>query len=231
MLAEAERAVPDAERTLDRLLASVEARGREIETRAAELATRAAQLDQERQNLQNLQDLENELHLREKALDKDARDRARAYLLEARKTVEAALGQARAAVTEATAKEARRIVEEAIEKTDHVEDKKTGWVNLEELRRRKNVPSVTTSGRTTTTAQSEVSLRGLTIEEAEPLLLRAIDDAILADLPYLRVIHGKGTGALRDFVQQALKRDPRIKRYVFAPSNQGGQGVTVVEFA
>ena len=117
VLAEAERGVPEAERTLDRLLASVEARGRDVEARAAELETRAAQLDQERQNLQNLQDLENELHLREKALDKDARERARAYLLEARKTVEAALGQARAAVNEATAKEARRMVEEAIEKT------------------------------------------------------------------------------------------------------------------
>jgi DNA mismatch repair protein MutS2 len=117
VLAEAERGVPDAERTLDRLLASVEERGRELEARSAELETRAAQLDLERQNLQNLQDLENELHLREKALDKDARDRARAYLLEARKTVEAALAQARAAVTEATAKEARRIVEDAIEKT------------------------------------------------------------------------------------------------------------------
>jgi DNA mismatch repair protein MutS2 len=117
VLAEAERGVPDAERTLDRLLASVEARGREIEVRAAGLEAREAQLALERQNLQNLQDLENELQLREKALDKDARDRARAYLLEARKTVEAALGQARAAVNEATAKEARRMVEEAIEKT------------------------------------------------------------------------------------------------------------------
>ena len=117
VLAEAERGVPDAERTLDRLLASVEARGREIEARAAELETRSAQLDLERQNLANLQALENELHLREKALDKDAREKARAYLLEARKTVETALAQARAAVTEATAKEARRMVEEAIEKT------------------------------------------------------------------------------------------------------------------
>ncbi|PYP54697.1 MAG: endonuclease MutS2, partial [Gemmatimonadetes bacterium] len=70
VLAEAERGVPDAERTLDRLLASVEARGREIEARAAELETRSAQLDLERQNLANLQALENELHLREKALDK-----------------------------------------------------------------------------------------------------------------------------------------------------------------
>src|SRR2546427_4039349 len=117
VLAEAERAVPDAERTLDRLLASVEARGRDIEARTAALDTRAAQLELERQNLADLENLERELHAREKALDKDARDRARAYLLEARKTVEAALAQARAAVTEATAKEARRMVEEAIEKT------------------------------------------------------------------------------------------------------------------
>ena len=117
VLAEAERGVPDAERTLDRLLASVESRGRDIDARAAGLEAREAQLALERQNLQNLQDLENQLHLRERALDKDARERARTYLLEARKTVEAALGQARAAVTEATAKEARRMVEEAIEKT------------------------------------------------------------------------------------------------------------------
>jgi DNA mismatch repair protein MutS2 len=117
VLAEAERGVPEAERTLDRLLASVEARGRDIEARAAVLETRAAQLDLERQNLTELQNLETELRAREKAMDKDARERARAYLLEARKTVEAALAQARAAVTEATAKEARRIVEEAIEKT------------------------------------------------------------------------------------------------------------------
>ncbi len=126
VLAEAERGVPDAERTLDRLLASVEARGRDIDARAAGLEAREAQLALERQNLQNLQDLENQLHLREKALDKDARDKARAYLLEARKTVEAALGQARAAVTEATAKEARRMVEEAIEKTGGSADRRMG---------------------------------------------------------------------------------------------------------
>ncbi len=117
VLAEAERAVPDAERTLDRLLASVEARGRDIDARAAELETQAAQLEVERRNLAALEELEAQLRAREKALDKDARERARAYLLEARKTVETALAQARAAVTEATAREARRIVEEAIERT------------------------------------------------------------------------------------------------------------------
>ena len=117
VLAEAERAVPDAERTLDRLLAAVEARGRELDARAAELETGAAQLEVERQNLADLEKLENDVRAREKALDKDAREKARAYLLEARKTVEAALAQARAAVTEATAREARKMVEEAIEKT------------------------------------------------------------------------------------------------------------------
>jgi len=235
VLAEAERAVPDAERTLDRLLASVEARGREMDARAAELDTRAAQLELERQNLADLENLENEVRAREKALDKDAREKARAYLLEARKTVEAALGQARAAVTEATAKEARRIVEEALDKTEPGEEKKSGWVNLEELRRRKNPVSSHSperrGGQGVTDVASEVSLRGLTVEEAEPLLHRALDDAVLADLPYLRIIHGKGTGVLRDFVQATLKRDPRIKRFGLAPPNQGGHGVTVAEFA
>ncbi len=237
VLAEAERAVPDAERTLDRLLAAVEARGREVDARAAELETRAAQLDLERQNLQDLQNIEHELRAREKSLDRNAREQARAYLLEARKTVEAALAQARAAVTEATAKEARRIVEEAIEKTDEtVDERKSGWVNLEELRRRKGgagarspSPEVR-GGQGVRTAESEVSLRGLTVEEAEPLLARAIDDAVLADVPYLRVIHGKGTGVLREFVQGVVTRDTRVKSFAFAPANQGGNGVTVVEF-
>jgi len=131
VLAEAERAVPDAERTLDRLLAAVEGRSRELEARSAELDARGAQLDQNLHNLQNLEDLARELAAREKALDADARVRARAYLLEARKTVEAALAQARAAVDEATAKEARRMVEEAIEKTGgRAEGRKGGQTTL-----------------------------------------------------------------------------------------------------
>ena len=237
VLAEAERAVPDAERTLDRLLAAVEERGRAIDARGAELENRAAQLELQRQNLADLEAMETELRNREKALDKDARERARAYLLEARKTVEAALAQARATMSEATAKEARRMVEEAIEKTgDEGRGKREGWVNLEELRRRKNIPSASKSpdrsvARSDTAVESEISIRGLTIEEAEPLLQRALDDAVLGDLPYLRIIHGKGTGVLRDFVNGVLSRDKRVKRFQLAPANQGGHGVTIAEFA
>ncbi|HEX9837394.1 MAG TPA: hypothetical protein VGB90_11100 [Alphaproteobacteria bacterium] len=126
VLAEAERAIPDAERTLDRLLAEVEARSRELDTRGEALARRAAELDAIEQNLRQVQELADRVTAREKALDASARQRARAYLLEARKTVEAALAQARAAVDEATAKEARRIVEDAIEKTGGQADGRTG---------------------------------------------------------------------------------------------------------
>jgi len=131
VLAEAERAVPDAERTLDRLLAAVEARARELEARAQQLDARAAELELARQAVADLELRAAELLAREKRLDADARDRARAYLLDARKTVESALAQARAAVDEATAKEARRMVEEAIEKTGgRLEGGKVGMTNL-----------------------------------------------------------------------------------------------------
>jgi len=126
VLAEAERAVPDAERTLDRLLAAVEARARDLETRANLLDARAAELDLARLAVADLELRAADLVAREKRLDADARERARSYLLEARKTVETALAQARAAVDEATAKEARRLVEEAIEKTGGRTDGRTG---------------------------------------------------------------------------------------------------------
>ena len=79
-------------------------------------------------------------------------------------------------------------------------------------------------------AASEVSLRGLRIDEAEAKLIKALDDAVLGDLPSLRVIHGKGTGAVRQLVHEVLTHDTRVKSFAFAPANQGGSGVTVVEF-
>jgi DNA mismatch repair protein MutS2 len=79
-------------------------------------------------------------------------------------------------------------------------------------------------------AASEISLRGLRVDEAEAELVKALDRAVLADLPYLRVIHGKGTGALRSRVHEILAGDARVKRFGFAPPNQGGHGVTIVEF-
>jgi DNA mismatch repair protein MutS2 len=80
-------------------------------------------------------------------------------------------------------------------------------------------------------ASLEVDLRGMTGEEAEVATVAAVDAAVLAEQPYLRIIHGMGTGVVRDRVQRVVSRDRRISRYAFAPRNQGGTGVTIVEFS
>lgn len=78
--------------------------------------------------------------------------------------------------------------------------------------------------------RTELDLRGLRAEEVEGALLPALDAAIVAELPWLRIIHGKGTGALRSVVQELLDRDPRIPGYRTGDPREGGTGVTVVEF-
>jgi DNA mismatch repair protein MutS2 len=77
----------------------------------------------------------------------------------------------------------------------------------------------------------EIDLRGLTGDEAEQATLAAVDAAVLAEQPYLRIIHGMGTGVVRERVRRVVARDKRIRSYAFAPRNQGGTGVTVVEFS
>lgn len=76
---------------------------------------------------------------------------------------------------------------------------------------------------------SEVDLRGLRAEEVEGKLLPALDAAIQAALPSLRIIHGKGTGALREVVTELLRADPRIGSFRPGRVGEGGNGVTVVE--
>src|SRR5881396_473279 len=240
----AERAMPKAERQLDALLATVEARARELDAKQQELAARDQSLRGDAEQVEaraaELAAGEREVKARAQSLEREAREQARAYLLEARRKVEEALGRARAAVDEATAREARRLVEQAIDETDEGAGSKeqgAGWMSLEELKRARrgsaspNLPQPPpTSTAPSLPAATEISLIGLRVAEAEPLLVKALDDAVLADLPYLRVIHGKGTGALREFVHDILSADPRVKRFGFAPPNQGGHGVTLVEF-
>ena len=78
--------------------------------------------------------------------------------------------------------------------------------------------------------QTELDLRGLRAEEVESSLVPALDAAIVAELPWLRIIHGKGTGALRTVVHELLDRDPRVPGYRLGDPREGGTGVTVVEF-
>ncbi len=73
----------------------------------------------------------------------------------------------------------------------------------------------------------EIHLRGFIVEEALAALDDYLDQAYLAELPWVRIVHGKGTGALRKAIQDTLQSHPLIKEYKRAPDNQGGDGVTI----
>jgi DNA mismatch repair protein MutS2 len=78
---------------------------------------------------------------------------------------------------------------------------------------------------------TEVNLLGLRADEAEGVVLQALDSAIRADLKSLRIIHGKGTGALRQVVDEMLRKDTRVREFHMAGWNEGGAGVTIAVFA
>jgi DNA mismatch repair protein MutS2 len=78
---------------------------------------------------------------------------------------------------------------------------------------------------------TEINLLGLRAEEAESAVLQALDSAVRADLKSLRIIHGKGTGALREVVNEMLRKDTRVREFRMGAWNEGGAGVTIAEFA
>ncbi|WP_211653885.1 endonuclease MutS2 [Planococcus alpniumensis] len=75
----------------------------------------------------------------------------------------------------------------------------------------------------------ELDLRGERYEDALSRVEKYLDDALLANYHQVSIIHGKGTGALRQGVQQYLKKHPRVKSYRFGEPGEGGSGVTVAE--
>ncbi len=286
ILADAEARVPDAERSLDALLATVEERQHELAAAQAEMAERTVELDALQARLVVQQEAqaarEAELRRREKDAERTGRQQARTYLLEARQRVEQALGAAKTAADDAAAREARRLVEEGIrqqgeelERSDETEPleraEQGGGIAVGDRVRLLNggagqvleirpdgklvvalgamkiVVDADQATRTASTGQPapaagpppapsspsslEIDLRGFTGDEAEVATLAAVDAAVLAEQPYLRIIHGMGTGVVRERVRRVVAGDRRIARFGFAPRNQGGTGVTVVEFS
>jgi DNA mismatch repair protein MutS2 len=78
-------------------------------------------------------------------------------------------------------------------------------------------------------AAAELNLIGKTTADAEYELDRFLDEAYMASLPRVRIIHGFGTGALKNYVHHFLKGHELIERFAFATPDQGGQGATVAE--
>jgi DNA mismatch repair protein MutS2 len=282
VLAEAEAQVPDRERTLDALLATVEERQRSLTLRESDLAARMLQAESSSQGLEaqaGAQEIrERELRRREREAERAAQSQVRQYLLDARAIVEQAVARVEAG-GEAAAREARRTVEQAAAEAAaalrrggqaSAADREVSLqvnqrVRLSggtvgqvlELRGDGRVivrvgslklvtdahaleplgpapegsrPRPSSPDRSDREQTYEIDLRGLTGDEAEQVMVSALDAAVLAEQPYLRIIHGKGTGVVRERVQQVVRGDRRVKSHGFAPSNQGGTGVTLVEF-
>lgn len=78
-------------------------------------------------------------------------------------------------------------------------------------------------------ANAELNLIGKTTAEADYELDRFLDEAYMASLPRVRIIHGFGTGALKNFVHHYLKTHDMIEKFAFAPPDQGGHGATIAE--
>jgi len=79
------------------------------------------------------------------------------------------------------------------------------------------------------TRQSELNVIGHTTDEAVDAVDKFLDEASLASLSQVRIIHGHGTGALRRAIGDLLKEHPHVARFVAAPPDQGGTGATLVE--
>jgi DNA mismatch repair protein MutS2 len=77
----------------------------------------------------------------------------------------------------------------------------------------------------------ELRLRHMTVEEILPKLDLFLHDTYVAGYRQVRIIHGKGTGMLRETVRRELKKHPLVKSYRAGDYDGGGEGVTVVEFS
>ncbi len=77
---------------------------------------------------------------------------------------------------------------------------------------------------------SELRLRHLTVDEALPRLDQYLHDSFMSGLYQVRIIHGKGTGTLRQVVREQLVKHPLVKSFRPGEYGEGGAGVTMVEF-
>lgn len=78
--------------------------------------------------------------------------------------------------------------------------------------------------------KEELCIHGMLVKEGLDITDKYLDDAYLAGLLTVRILHGKGTGALRGAVHEVLDANPHVANYQYAPHNEGGEGVTVVKF-
>lgn len=107
-------------------------------------------------------------------------------------------------------------------------------VAASDLERRASPPAESLEAQVTASQHSaapppalELDLRGQRVEESQPRVDKYLDDAFLAGMPFVRIIHGKGTGTLRQAVREQLRGHPLVKSFRSGEQGEGGTGVTV----
>ena len=78
-------------------------------------------------------------------------------------------------------------------------------------------------------AHTEMNIIGFTVEEARQVVEKFLDDSSLANLKTVRIVHGKGTGKLRDGIHQILRKNPHVENFRLGTYGEGEMGVTIVE--
>ena len=103
--------------------------------------------------------------------------------------------------------------------------------NSDNTKKKKNINSTSsyTGISKSRTAKTEINVIGLNVEEAIFVVDKFLDDCSLAKLQTARIVHGKGTGKLRDGIHRFLKNHPHVKSYRIGTYGEGEMGVTVVE--
>ena len=289
----AEERLPQGERDMAALIERLERKEEELAARERDAN---AILDDARSRIETVARRETNVRERERTVEKQSRQEARKYVLEARAEIERTIKELKKRGAEATdaavdqlGRDARRHAEELAARQANVLDR----LDAEEraVERRRRVPRSAAGGQIAVNdavevgtlggkigrvmdvrgkdavvavgslkltvpvktlrrterpaetaasyigdapdvhAKTEINLLGLRADEAENEVLQAIDSAIRADLKSLRIIHGKGTGALRQIVDEMLRKDTRVREFRMGAWNEGGAGVTIAVFA
>ncbi len=297
VVARAEERLPQHERDVAALIEQLEKRDGDLTVREAEAA---AVLDDARKRIASLTTRERAVRERERLAEKESRQEARRYLLDARAEIDRTIKSLKKASTDAlddAAREARHKAEQMaaskqnaeLERLDREEtnvQRRAAAAVVAASPRGSTAPvgvgdtvEVSTLGgkagrvlelrdgdavvvvggikltvplKTLMRAQvsredtsvgvwtgdlpevhvpTEIDLRGMRPDEAEVAVMHALDAAIRADMRSLRIIHGKGTGALRERVNEMLQKDTRVVSFRTGAWNEGGTGVTLAEFA
>lgn len=108
-------------------------------------------------------------------------------------------------------------------------------INIKYLEKSKNTKNLISSTQSytniskTRTAKSEINIIGLNVDEAVWIVDKFLDDSSLSKLQTVRIVHGKGTGKLREGIHKFLKTNPHVKTFRLGTFGEGEMGVTIVE--